>query len=134
MWNVAYENLEIYRLADQLAQSIYACVKHWGPFDRDTLGKQIVRAADSVGANIAEGYGRGNGPDQKRILRIARGSVYETKHWLRLAFTRNLLRADEVESLRVLIERLPPKLNAYIRAVGRDRQSTIHNRQSLNGQ
>lgn len=95
----AYENLEIYQLGEKLSHAIYAAVKRWPHFDRDTLGKQIVRSVDSIGANIAEGYGRGMGPDQKRFLRIARGSVYETKHWLRLGFTRGLFTDNDVERI-----------------------------------
>jgi four helix bundle protein len=102
----------------------------WPHFERDTIGKQLVRAADSIGANIAEGFGRGNGPDQKRFVRIARGSVCEVKHWLRLAYGRDLLKKDEIEVLKPILEELPPRLNAYLRAVGRSRASTINNQHS----
>jgi len=133
MSKIAYESLEIYQLAEQLASVAWQAAKGWQAFEKNTIGKQLVRAADSVGANIAEGFGRGNGADQKRFLRIARGSAYETKHWLRLAFMRGLLDAESVGQLKPLLDKLPPKLNAYMRAVGRkrdfdDRQSTIDNR------
>lgn len=98
---------------------MWKAVKKWQAFEKNTIGKQLVRAADSIGANIAEGFGRGNGADQKRFLKIARGSTYETKYWLRLAFTRNLLTDEVVEQLKPLLEKLPPKLNAYMKAVGR---------------
>lgn len=130
MSKVGYETLEIYQLSCQLAELTYEAVGACRGFDRDTLGKQLVRAADSIGANIAEGYGRGNGADQKRFLRIARGSVYETKHWLRLAYTRKLLTPETVERLKPVVEKLPPMLNAYMKAVTRNRQSTLDDRQS----
>jgi four helix bundle protein len=57
-------------------------------FAKDTVGKQMVRAGDSIGANIAEGSGRGSFQDNRRFIRIARGSLYETMHWLRRANNR----------------------------------------------
>jgi len=51
-------------------------------------------------------------------MRISRGSLYETKHWLRLAFTRDLLTKENVEELRAIVDELTPKLNSYIRVVG----------------
>ena len=54
-----FEKLHVYRLAEALADGIWAVVLGWNYFARDTVGKQMVRAADSIGANIAEGTGRG---------------------------------------------------------------------------
>jgi four helix bundle protein len=128
-----FEKLEVYQLAEELADKIWRCVKTWSPFDRDTVGKQIVRAADSIGANIAEGYGRVTAPDNRRCVRIAVGSLYETKHWLRRAFQRNLLNDAHIEQLRPLIDRLLPMLNGYLNSIGRvraiptpDLQPTTH--------
>jgi four helix bundle protein len=54
-----FEELEVYKLSERLADEVWAAVSSWDRFARDTAGKQIVRAADSIGANIAEGTGRG---------------------------------------------------------------------------
>jgi four helix bundle protein len=78
-----FENLKIYQLAESLADHVWGIVIDWEIFERDTVGKQLVRAADSIGANIAEGVGRWGLQDQKRFIYIARGSLNETKHWLR---------------------------------------------------
>ena len=80
-----FENLDVYKLSERLADQIWRVVIHWDNLAKDTLGKQLVRAADSVGANIAEGSGRGTEPELRRYIRISRGSLYETKHWLRRA-------------------------------------------------
>lgn len=113
-----FENLRIYHLSEVLADEIWEIAGRWKPFARDTLGKQIVRAGDSIGANIAEGSGRGSTQDNRRFIRMARGSLYETQHWLRRAFTRKLLTANEVAKLQPLIAELSPKLNSYLRAIG----------------
>jgi four helix bundle protein len=54
------------------------------------VGAQLIRSADSIGANMAEAYGR-HGGDQVRFLYIARGSVHETEHWIDVARARGLL-------------------------------------------
>jgi four helix bundle protein len=87
-----FENLQVYRLAEKLA--------------------------DSIGANIAEGAGRGSYQDNRRFVRIARGSLYETKHWLRRAYVRELISAEAVGDLRPLLDELAPRLNAYLRSIG----------------
>jgi four helix bundle protein len=130
MPRTAFENLDVYRLAERLSQAIWKIVGTWKAFDRDTVGKQLVRAADSVGANIAEGFGRGNGLDHKRFIRIARGSICEVKHWLRLAYGRELLGTTDVDQLKPLLDELPPRLNAYLKAIGRKRASTINDQHS----
>ena len=112
-----FENLRVYRLSEDLADSLWDMVIEWRVFARDTIGKQLVRAADSVGANIAEGSGRGSVPDNRRFVRIARGSLYEAKHWLRRAYKRNLLTNDQVDSLKQNIDELTLTLNGYLRSL-----------------
>jgi len=86
---------------------------------QDTVGKQLINSADSIGANIAEGTGRGSFADNRRFARIARGSLFEVKHWLRRAYKRKLLTEPEVDSLKKLVEELTPRLSAYIRSIGK---------------
>ena len=115
-----FENLRVYVLAEQLADEVWKIVRKWGMLARDTVGKQLVRATDSIGANIAEGSGRGSNQDYRRFLRIARGSLCETQHWLRRAFLRQLLTTDEVEHLKPMVDSLAPALNAYLASIGRN--------------
>ena len=112
-----FEKLQVYQLSEKIADSIWNIVVTWNSFARDTVGKQIVRAADSIGANIAEGSGRGSLVDNRRFIRMARGSLYETLHWLRRSYVRKLLSQSEVKKLRVLVQELSPKLNAFLRSV-----------------
>jgi four helix bundle protein len=113
-----FESLRVYQLAERLADEIWQVVKGWNQFEKSTVGQQIVRAADSIGANIAEGSGRGSFQDNRRFIRIARGSLNETQHWLRCAYKRTLLTTEQVEKLKPIINELAPKLNAYLRSVG----------------
>src|SRR5437867_10495377 len=115
-----FEKLDVYKLSEALADDIWNVVAKWEYFAKDTVGKQIVEAADSVGANIAEGSGRGSYQDNRRFIRIARGSFYETRHWLRRAHNRNLLTEDEVTRLKPMIQELGPMLNAYLRSIGQE--------------
>jgi len=113
-----FEKLEVYRLSEKLADIVWKLVHRWNGFARTTVGRQLVRAADSIGANIAEGYGRGTTADHRRFVRVARGSLYEAKHWLRRAFRRQLLAEQEVSQIRPLLDELAPRLNAYLNSIG----------------
>src|SRR5205823_7410562 len=118
MARTAFEKLEIYQLAEKLADYLWKVVRAWDRFSQDTVGKQLVRAADSIGANIAEGAGRGAYQDNRRFVRIARGSLHETKHWLRRAYCRQLVTDQQVLELRPILEELGPRLNAFLKSIG----------------
>lgn len=107
-----------------MADEIWQIVSEWDGLARDTVGKQLVRAVDSVGANIAEGSGRGTYQDNRRLVRIARGSLYEVRHWLRRAYNRGLLSEDNIHTTNPLLQELMPKLNAYLRSIGSQKPMT----------
>ncbi|MEM6562178.1 MAG: four helix bundle protein [Planctomycetota bacterium] len=111
------EELEVYQLAEKVADEVWKVVKRWEHFERNTIGSQLVRAADSVGANIAEGAGRGAGADQRRFLRIARGSLVETRFWLRRGCRRGLISKDEADAIHRCFSELSPKLNSYLNSI-----------------
>jgi four helix bundle protein len=119
-----FEDLRVYRLAESLADDVWSIVLQWGNFQKDTVGKQLVRAADSIGANIAEGTGRRSFQDNRRFVKIARGSLGETEHWLRRAFKRSLLSEAQVAALEPLVDDLGPCLNAYLNSIGRGKLGT----------
>ena len=113
-----FENLRVYKLSEELADAIWDIVVRWDSFAKDTVGKQIVRAVDSVGANISEGTGRGSFQDNRRFVRTARGSLNETQHFLRRAFKRKLLSKQDVEKLKPIVDNLAPQLNSYLKSIG----------------
>ena len=112
-----FENLEVYRLAEKIADEVWEIVSRWKNLVRDTVGKQLIRSADSIGANIAEGDGRFHYKNNCRFVRISRGSLNETRHWLRRAYRRKLLNKSEVDHLNPMIQELGPRLNAYLRSI-----------------
>ena len=113
-----FENLEVYQLAERLSDAVWDVVLPWELFAKKTVGDQLVRSTDSIGANIAEGVGRGTYQDNRRFVRIARGSLYETKHWLRRAYERGLLTKESVVLLKPMTDELAPRLNAYLKSIG----------------
>ena len=80
---------------------------------------QIVPAASSVAANIAEGYGRAAHGDFARFVGIAIGSLRETETWLRDGIERRIWTADETTAALQLCKRLTvglSRLRAYLQS------------------
>lgn len=97
-----YEPLEskrIYQRAEVLADNVWNYVLSWEWFAKKVVGMQLARAADSIGANIAEAGGRFHPADVRNFFYYARGSLRETKYWLRRATNRKLLSADVLTTL-----------------------------------
>jgi len=119
MYRTEFENLRVYQLAEEIADLAWKVVGGWEHLAQQTVGIQFIKSADSMGANIAEGSGRGSPAEKKRFAKIARGSLFEVKHWLRRAYKRQLLSDSEVKLFQKLIEELTPKLSAYINAISK---------------
>ncbi len=113
-----FEELRIFQLAEKLCDEIWDIAKSWRYFEKNTVGMQLVKAADSIGANIAEGAGRGTPKDNQRFVRISRGSLNETKYWLRRAHKRNLISEVQDAHFDQIIQDLGPQLNAYLKSIG----------------
>jgi four helix bundle protein len=120
-----FEKLRVYQLAEMFADFIWDVVIKWGRLAQETMGRQLINSADSIGANIAEGSGRGSFADNRRFARIARGSLLEVKHWLRRAYNRKLLSETEVARLSEMVEELTPKLSAYIKSIGKQQGGKV---------
>ena len=112
------EEIEIYNLSEAFADKIWFSVIKWEFFSKDTVGKQLVRSSDSIGANIAEGFGRYHFKENKNFCYFSRGSIIETKSWLRKSRTRGLIKEDEYSSLIGELETIHLKLNIYIKFIG----------------
>ena len=77
------------------------------------------KKAFSIGANIAEGAGRGTPNDNKRFIRISRGSYNETKYWYLRAVRRQLINEEQKLKIKQLMDELGPSLNAYLKSIGK---------------
>jgi len=114
------EELKVYQLAMKVGDSSWSIVSKWNYFERDTIGKQLVRAADSIAANISEGYGRFHFKENRYFNFIARGSLFETKTWLEKANKRDLITQKEFYVLKVEMNELGKLLNGYIKKIGQE--------------
>src|SRR4051812_7478843 len=94
-----FKTLRAYEVAATLADDLHGEVAKWESFDLWSTGIQLMRSVDSIGANIAEGCGRWHPKDERRFLHVARGSLYETEHWISLAERRGLLPVGWLERL-----------------------------------
>jgi len=112
------EDLEIYKLAESFADEIWFVVISWDHFAKDTFGKQLVRSADSIGANIAEGFGQFHFKENKNFCYYSRGSLIETKSWIIKARTRNLIAEIQYAEFIDKLNIVHLKLNAYIKYIG----------------
>jgi four helix bundle protein len=107
-----YRNLVAYQRAGALANELHETVVQWPSVHLWTIGVQLLRAADSIGANIAEAAGRWGYADKTKFLVIARGSLYETEHWLVQAASRGLLDEAKLQ----LLDEVARALSGLIKA------------------
>ncbi|WP_375443520.1 four helix bundle protein [uncultured Fibrella sp.] len=112
-------DLQIYQLAMTLGEQVWAVVVHWDLFARDTVGKQVVRSADSVAANLSEGFGRYHFKENIHFCYIARGSLLETRTWLDKARRRQLINDEVYAQFDRDINMLGVKLNNYLKTLGK---------------
>ena len=113
------EELQVYQLSMEIAERIWNIVINWNYFEKDTIGKQLVKAADSVSANLSEGFGRYFYKENKQFCYYSRGSLFETKTWLRKAFNRKLIEENEYITFAKDLETIGIKLNNYINTIGK---------------
>lgn len=92
---LTFDKISAYNKSFQFSNEVWEIVIKWDYFAKDTVGKQLVRSADSVSANIAEGFGRYGKTDKIRFYRIGLGSLEETEDWINKSSVRNLF-PDEV--------------------------------------
>ena len=107
------EDLKILQTAEGIADAVWKRVVQWDEFARDVVGKQLSRASDSIGANIAESYGRFNYGEKLQFLYYSRGSLFETKYWLNRALTRELMQAAEVKDYADRLSDVARQLNSF---------------------
>ncbi len=113
------EELQVYQLSMIIAERVWNLVMKWDYFTKDTVGKQFVKAVDSVSANLSEGFGRFFYKENKQFCYYSRGSLFETKTWLRKSFNRKLIEEKTYLSISIDLETIGIKLNNYIKTIGK---------------
>ena len=109
--------LDIYKLALKLSDKIWQIYINLANDLKYNIGNQVIRSIDSIGANIAEGYGRFYYKDSIKFYYNARGSLWESKHWIYLLYKRDLVDKKEYEEIIKDLEILGKKLNGFIRSI-----------------
>lgn len=107
-------DLDAYRLSYSLSNYVWNIVVGWDYFAKDTIGKQFVRAIDSISANIAEGFGRHGKKDKIKFYYYSHGSVKESLDWLQKAKTRQLVTAKQYDYIFQELQKLPKLINQLI--------------------
>ncbi|HLU85545.1 MAG TPA: four helix bundle protein [Vicingaceae bacterium] len=126
------EDLKLYQECLDLESNIWKIVEKWEGFNKETVGKSFVTAADAISSNIASGYGRYNFKDKKHYCYISRGCLLETKGWAIKANERGLLDDAAKDELIENIEKIHRMLNAYIRSIGRKKEDNNYHENSSN--
>jgi four helix bundle protein len=117
------EELRVLQAAESLADEIWRMVSSWDTFARDTVGGQLVRASDSVGANIAESFGRFHYGDKVNYLYYARGSLLETKYWLNRCKQRRLIEPESAQRYADTLTDIARQINAFARSLKAQRSN-----------
>ncbi len=118
-----FKELEVWQKAVKLATETYRLTESLPRAEQFGLTIQARRAAASVPANIAEGWGRGSTREYIQFLLIARGSLMELETHLIIARQLNYLVQEELASVQKQIEEVGKMLNALVLAL-RARQDT----------
>ena len=111
------EELEVYRIARELSKYSWDIYTKMKPEYRFGMGQQFLRAVDSVGANIAEGFGRYHYLDSVKFYYNARGSLWESKYWADLQYERNLISDKIYKPMIEKLDILGVKINNFISSI-----------------
>lgn len=112
---IKLDDVVAYRISSGLSDFVWEVVSDWDWFNKRTLGCQWVEATDSISSNIAEGWGRFHKKDKQKFYYNARGSVYESAHWLKKASVRNLIESKEKDFVLNNLRLLPKEINLLIK-------------------
>ncbi len=108
-------DIDAYKTAFHLSNYIWNIVIKWESFARRTIGEQFVEAADSVSANLAEGFGRYFKKDKIKFYRYSAGSVKECFDWNEKSKIRKLLKQEEYAHIFGELQKLPESVNRLIK-------------------
>jgi len=111
------EELDVYQRSLKLSNEIWDICLSWEYFAKKTVGDQLVRAMDSISANLAEGKGRYSIKENIHFCFYARGSIEEVKDWLRKSYSRKLINESQNNALFLDLTIIAKQLNSYINSL-----------------
>ena len=109
------EKIAAYTESYELGNYVWKMVMSWDSFTKWTLGKQLVNSADSISANIAEGFGRYHKKEKIHFYRYSYGSLKETEDWIKKAIDRELISENDATYIYQKLEQLPKLINYLIK-------------------
>ena len=107
-------DIEAYKIAFKLSNYVWDLILKWDYFAKDTVGKQFVKAVDSISANIAEGFGRYSKKDKIKFFRYSYGSLYKSFDWNEKSHIRKLLNEEDYSYIFSELIKLPKSINSLI--------------------
>lgn len=109
------DDIEAYNIAYKLSNEVWDIVVQWPYLAQKTIGAQFVDAADSISANIAEGFGRYHKKDKVKFYHYSRGSSLESMDWLNKSINRKLFNNNQYDHIKSELYKLPKALNTIIK-------------------
>jgi four helix bundle protein len=116
------DDFKAYQMAMTFGEAVWSIVNGWNYFQKDTVGKQFVRAADSIAANLSEGLGRYHFKEAKQFGYYSRGSLFESKTWLAKSLKRDLIDEKTFQGLNQDLDIIGKMINGYISSIGEVRE------------
>ncbi|MCB0598946.1 MAG: four helix bundle protein [Lewinellaceae bacterium] len=108
------KDIDAYITAFNLSNYIWDVVMEWDKFPRWTVGKQLVESADSIAANLAEGWGRFYKKEKIQFYRYSNGSREECQNWIKKAIIRKLIQPAQASFIEQELAKLPKEINQLI--------------------
>ena len=115
------EDLKVYQIAMEIGEDIWEMVSKLDHFNKTTIGNQWIGSVDSIASNISEGYGRFSFKENKLFCYYSRGSLFETKTWLKKSHNRKLILTGFFKEMEKKLKILEIKLNNYIKSIGKEK-------------
>lgn len=107
-------DIKSYKIAFDLSNYVWDLVGKMDYFAKDTIGKQFIKAVDSISANIAEGFGRYGKKDKRKFYRYSMGSQKESSDWNEKCKNRGLITTEQYNHIQITSMDLPKELNSLI--------------------
>lgn len=122
---IELKDLQIYQLSRKLSSIAWINYSKMTFEDKKLMGDQFLRATDSIGANIAEGYSRFHFLDKAKFYYNARASQSEaTDHWLELLLERGKIANEVHNEYKEISKELQIKLNNFIKHTKDEKDQT----------